>query len=82
MTVSALSMVALTIFCLWFEGGVSDVVFFEFVFEMLRHLRPTTEIVNDHMRRQRRLGGADGPNMDMMHILDMLFGCQQLLDFL
>ena len=82
MTVSALSMVTLTIFCLWFEGGVSDVVLFELVLEMLRHLRPTTEIVNDYMRRECRLGGADSPHVDMMHIFDMLFGCQQLLDFL
>ena len=74
--VSTLSMVALTIFCLWFKGGVGDVVLFELVFEMLRHLGPTSEIVNDHMRRQRRLGGANGPHVDMMHILDTLFGCE------
>ena len=55
---------------------MSDVVLFKLVFEMLRHLRPTAEVVNDYMRCERRLGGADGPHVDMMHLLYMLFGCE------
>ena len=52
------------------------------MFETFCHFWPMGQVVNDHMGRKCRLGGDDGPHMDMVRPFHMLFFGKQLLDFL
>ena len=68
--------------CLGFQRGVSDAMLGKRMLEPLCHLWPMGQVVNDHMRRKCRLGGADGPHMDMVRPFHMLFLGKQLFDLL
>ena len=65
-----------------FESGMGDAMLGKLVFELFRNLWPTGEVVEDDVCREGCFGGADGPNVDVMCTLNVLFVGNQMLNFL
>ena len=79
---STFVVVTVAVGCLRLEGRMGDAMLGKLVFESFCHLWPMGQVVNDHMRRKCRLGGADGPHMDVVCAFHMLFFGKQLLNLL
>ncbi|MBO2525160.1 MAG: hypothetical protein CW341_05605 [Bacteroidetes bacterium] len=55
------------------QGDVADTMIGKGVFDPFRNLRPATEVVDDHMGSEDSLGGADGPHVDVIMEMVVVF---------